>query len=88
MGAKGHAYVRNAPASSEVTAVPRVFGFADLLLGTVFLQAAHAEVMNALGYGLGALCLGAGVVFVLLSPPGARGGMSDPTRDHRQRSLT
>ena len=63
---------RNAPPSSELAAFLRIFGFADLLLGTLFLPAAHAGVMNALGYGLAAVCLGPGVLFILLSRTGAR----------------
>jgi FtsH-binding integral membrane protein len=63
---------RNAPPSSELTAFLRIFGFADLLLGTLFLLAAYAGVLNALGYGLAAVCLGPGVLFLMLSRTGAR----------------
>ena len=45
----------------------RCLGLGDMLLGALFVSAGAYGLMNALGYGLGALCLGAGVVFFLFS---------------------
>ena len=60
---------RNAPPSHELAAFLRCFGFADLLLGSIFLAATVAGVLNPLGYGLAAVCIGPGMMFFLFSRP-------------------
>lgn len=64
---------RAAPPSRELATFLRCFGFGDLLLGTIFLTATHSGVMNALGYGLAALCIGPGALFLLFSRTGTLG---------------
>jgi hypothetical protein len=71
---------RNAPPSRELAAFLRCFGFADALLGLLFVTAAISGEMNALGYGLAALCLGPAVAFFLFSRAAGQSGLAPSPR--------